>query len=56
MQFMDWAVQARTLYAIAIPAWIAQYVNCHIALKTMFYLLINWWLIYLLYEERDNSK
>ena len=36
MQFTDWSVQARMVYNIT---WIAQSVNCHIALKAMFDLL-----------------
>jgi len=46
MQFANWVVQARTVYSpqlrlrpYTILAWTAQYVNCHIALKAMFYLL-----------------
>ena len=44
MQFTDWAVQDRTVYQLrfgpyTILAWTAQSVNCHIALKAMFYLL-----------------
>ena len=45
MQFMDWSVQARMVYGPQLCfgpyniAWIAQSVNCHIALKAMFYLL-----------------
>jgi len=48
MQFTDCSVQARTIYRpqlrfapYTILAWIAQSVTCHIALKAMFYLLIN---------------
>jgi len=44
MQFIDWTVQARTEYGLRIGqyttlAWIAQSVNCYIALKAMCYLL-----------------
>ena len=46
MQFMDPSAQARTEYGsqlrfglYTILAWTAQYVNCLIALKAMFYLL-----------------
>ena len=48
MQFTDWSVQARTVHGpqfrfgpYAILAWTAHSVNCHIALKAMFYLLIT---------------
>jgi len=46
MQFTDCSVQARTVYTVqlrfgpyTILGWTAQSVNCHIALKAMFYLL-----------------
>ena len=46
MQLTDWAVQARTVYGpqprlwpYTILALTAQSVNCHIAIKGMFYLL-----------------
>ena len=45
-QFTDCSVQARTVYRpqlrfgpFTILTWTAQSVNCHIALKVMFYLL-----------------
>ena len=39
MQFKDWAVEARTVYGPkrTILPWTTQSVNCHIALKTMFF-------------------
>ena len=47
MQFIDWSVQARTVYdpqllfgPYNILAWTAQSVNLHITLKSMFYLFI----------------
>jgi len=48
MQFTDWEVQARTAYDPQLHfgsytnlAWTAQSVNCHNALKAMYYLLIK---------------
>jgi len=38
MQFTDWSDQVRRVYNIL--AWTAQSINCHIALKATFYLLI----------------
>jgi len=38
MQFTEWAVASLRPYTIL--AWTAQSVNCHIALKAMYYLLI----------------
>ena len=46
MQFTDCLVQARTVYStqlrfgpLTILTWTAQSLNCHIALKVIFYLL-----------------
>ena len=48
MQFTAWSVHARTEYGTQlrfgpyiILVWTAQSVNCQLAIKAMFYLLIN---------------
>jgi len=50
MKFTNWSVQARTVYSpqlrfgpYTILAWTAHFVNLHIALKAMFYLLNECW-------------